>query len=622
MKRKAPRSWAEDILELDDIALKDLDPEGPNDEDSSVATSDGESAQAREHYVEVGKSKLRKPTETTLGLEYSGSRISRDDLMADSEDSFEDPFAAPEGERSGSEEIDIGTEVVDSKVGLLRNADKNEEIGKDKALGENNQEVLHGFVSKGNKKSSWNSLGKENHRSLGNKEGDDESFRSFESLESERKDQYQANGTSEVSENEEFDVLKGKDIDRKMEWLPSDQKRIANSPPEDSSQEKSDSGDEEDGGTGLESDTSMSSDEEVSDASSAFDTDTDTESTSPPMTDERATLRKMMAESQRSIAENLSKAAKSDIAKGRAIKQQRTTFDTLLSTRLRLQKALIAANTLPTASRDDTRDEEAVRAAENAALNLWSTIDSLRSSLYTGSEPQTFEPDASTSLLSLWTRMRSHETHFHAHRRTVLDKWSLKTAPPSSLSRSKLLPQSTQLPLSSVLDQQLSGSNMQKLLSRSRTPRSCAPVQASAAVAGKNNATAAAIEDPTIYDDADFYAQLLRELVDQRMATANQSDGLVAPISNGVNGIPGIKDRSLRIKKNVDTKASKGRKIRYTVHEKLQNFMAPEDRGSWGERQRDELFRGLLGRRVAVDEGGDEDDGIDKAEEGLRLFRS
>ena len=66
--------------------------------------------------------------------------------------------------------------------------------------------------------------------------------------------------------------------------------------------------------------------------------------------------------------------------------------------------------------------------------------------------------------------------------------------------------------------------------------------------------------------------------------------------------------------------------MRYTVHEKLQNFMAPDDRGSWGERQREELFAGLLGRRIRLDEGvereadneGDEGEGDEM--EGLRLF--
>lgn len=81
------------------------------------------------------------------------------------------------------------------------------------------------------------------------------------------------------------------------------------------------------------------------------------------------------------------------------------------------------------------------------------------------------------------------------------------------------------------------------------------------------------------------------------------------------------------MRKKVDTKASKGRKMRYTVHEKLQNFMASEDRGMWGERQRDELFGGLLGRRGALREDAvDVEDGDlgreDVEEEGLRLFRS
>ena len=107
----------------------------------------------------------------------------------------------------------------------------------------------------------------------------------------------------------------------------------------------------------------------------------------------------------------------------------------------------------------------------------------------------------------------------------------------------------------------------------------------------------------------------------------------------GVNGGLPIHMRDMRdfkVKKVVDTKASKGRKMRYTVHEKLQNFMAAEDRGGWGERQRGELFASLLGRRVVLGEGegddaeegrgdkemdGDVDgNGDGKEEGGLRLF--
>lgn len=98
--------------------------------------------------------------------------------------------------------------------------------------------------------------------------------------------------------------------------------------------------------------------------------------------------------------------------------------------------------------------------------------------------------------------------------------------------------------------------------------------------------------------------------------------------------IPALPSRRVfKVKKQVDTKASKGRKMRYTVHEKLQNFMAPEDRGSWGERQRGELFSSLLGRKMLLAEeevevgdarsGSEVDgemDGIEGGEGGLRLF--
>ena len=52
-----------------------------------------------------------------------------------------------------------------------------------------------------------------------------------------------------------------------------------------------------------------------------------------------------------------------------------------------------------------------------------------------------------------------------------------------------------------------------------------------------------------------------------------------------------------RHRPNVDTKASKGRKMRYTVHEKLRDFMVRDDRSTWGEKQVTELFGGLLGVR-------------------------
>ena len=75
--------------------------------------------------------------------------------------------------------------------------------------------------------------------------------------------------------------------------------------------------------------------------------------------------------------------------------------------------------------------------------------------------------------------------------------------------------------------------------------------------------------DAEIFDDQDFYNQLVRELIDRR--AANVAD----PIELARKSIEMNRLRAKTSKKKVDTKASKGRKIRYNVHKPLVNFMAP-----------------------------------------------
>lgn len=67
-------------------------------------------------------------------------------------------------------------------------------------------------------------------------------------------------------------------------------------------------------------------------------------------------------------------------------------------------------------------------------------------------------------------------------------------------------------------------------------------------------------EDTGTYDDVEFYHQLLREFVE---ASGNQYSS-------------SYKRKSKR--KKVDTKANKGKKIRYEIHAKLENYMVPSRR--------------------------------------------
>ncbi|KAF9819074.1 hypothetical protein SFRURICE_000739 [Spodoptera frugiperda] len=94
---------------------------------------------------------------------------------------------------------------------------------------------------------------------------------------------------------------------------------------------------------------------------------------------------------------------------------------------------------------------------------------------------------------------------------------------------------------------------------------------------------------PEIFDDSDFYHQLLRELIECK--SADISD----PVQLSRQWIALQQMRS-KMKRKVDTKASKGRKIKYVVHNQLVNFMAPEKSMSWTDESKNELYSSLFGK--------------------------
>lgn len=93
-----------------------------------------------------------------------------------------------------------------------------------------------------------------------------------------------------------------------------------------------------------------------------------------------------------------------------------------------------------------------------------------------------------------------------------------------------------------------------------------------------------------IYDDDDFYHQLLRELIEHK--SADISD----PIQLSRQWIALQQMRS-KMKRKIDTRATKGRRIRYVVHSKLVNFMAPQKSNEWTEDSKNELFASLFGKQ-------------------------
>ncbi|KAK5008069.1 hypothetical protein LTR28_004473, partial [Elasticomyces elasticus] len=275
----------------------------------------------------------------------------------------------------------------------------------------------------------------------------------------------------------------------------------------------------------------------------------------------KAEAKMILTSGQTSTVASLSQAMKEDAAKGRAIKQQRATFDSLLNTRIKLQKAMVAANTLPAITSSNAPiPEAAIRAAETAAFNLWSSVTALREALLgaqtkAGSKRKRSTPDFTpdTPSADLWSHVKTQEAESQPRRNASLNHWSARTRTATVLSQrgGRLNNTGAQPTLVDVLQETLSPSNAARLLKRTQTPRSCAPHQLAT--------RASASSDQRIYDDADFYGLLLKELLERRSAELATSSHFNTPFD-----IDFTTRRAPKTKKDVDTKASKGRRIRYT----------------------------------------------------------
>ncbi|XP_043277774.1 protein AATF [Venturia canescens] len=101
--------------------------------------------------------------------------------------------------------------------------------------------------------------------------------------------------------------------------------------------------------------------------------------------------------------------------------------------------------------------------------------------------------------------------------------------------------------------------------------------------------------DSEIYDDDDFYHQLLRELIEYK------SSDVTDPVQLSKQWIA-LQNMRSKMKRKIDTRATKGRRLRYDVHSKLVNFMAPiNSNDNWSDLAKNELYNSLFGKIKSTD---------------------
>ncbi|MFH4973395.1 hypothetical protein AB6A40_000104 [Gnathostoma spinigerum] len=98
------------------------------------------------------------------------------------------------------------------------------------------------------------------------------------------------------------------------------------------------------------------------------------------------------------------------------------------------------------------------------------------------------------------------------------------------------------------------------------------------------------LQDVEIFDDDDFYQQLLKDLIDNKAQNVNDP----IEMSRQWLAVQNLRQKRTK-KKKVDTKASKGRKIRYVAIPKLLNFQpSMPDSIKWSHETRNQLFSSLF----------------------------
>ncbi|TQV97739.1 hypothetical protein V2A60_006530 [Cordyceps javanica] len=550
-----PTGRAKLFEKYDEHIEKDYDPETEHVVASGSDQGSDEENAGTEHYVNVGKSKLRQRGENSLGPRYRGSKVSRRALEHDSSDEEDED----DDEDEDHEEY-ADPENADLEVDTANASDS--EISSDDALRESDNEKLRKFVFRG----SSNPKKSRNKRATA-------------------ADYMSNSDTDDAANGEELDSDEDEDESQDEDDISDGLEALIDGEAEETDDDDENEDDEDEADDDVEDEDEDEDEDEAEDGDAD---DADVAAAKPAMN---------------------GRTPNADIEKGVAIQKQRKLYDGLLNLRIRLQKALIAANTFSALEEEHEKDDtitQSYTTAEATALNLLNTISNLRENCgapVAAGAKRKRDYEVSAASTEIWEQLQEEDRRALKFREKCLEKWSRKVqsvnvaAPKGLSSRNKTL-------VGSLHDQLNNPEN--RLAKRTRVPRSCAPVQHAKKIA----------EDESVFDDADFYQLLLKELVEQRTVDSS---------SNQTSAVPSVvltASRENRTRKVVDRKASKGRKMRFTVHEKLQNFMAPEDRRQWEQTAIDRFFGTLFGRKLELneDEADEDEDMNDIADADFRLF--
>ncbi|KAK9154753.1 hypothetical protein Sjap_002233 [Stephania japonica] len=287
---------------------------------------------------------------------------------------------------------------------------------------------------------------------------------------------------------------------------------------------------------------------------------------------------------EQDILKNLKRNKDEDVLKGQSVKNQKALWDKSLEVRILLQKVFSSSNKLPQEPLRSSfcdSDETVQKAYSDLITSSQQTLESLVElqealleknpsilQVANGIKKRSRESEELDSIdckdNEEWLQIQQLHSRIAPFRDNSIDKWQRKTQVTTGATGFKGKFQA----LNQNISQQVSAymRDPSRMINRMQLRRSTVGVLGDAPDMSGCTKEEGAIDDgdPELLDDSEFYQQFLKEFLESFDPTSSET------------AFYALKRLQTKKRKIVDRRASKSRKIRYNVHEKIVNFMAPE----------------------------------------------
>ncbi|CAI8591756.1 unnamed protein product [Vicia faba] len=284
-------------------------------------------------------------------------------------------------------------------------------------------------------------------------------------------------------------------------------------------------------------------------------------------------------ERELNILKNLKHHKDTDLLKGQAVKSQKALWYKILELRFLLQKPFSSSNRLPEESVKASfcESDETVRVAyADLITSSKETLDSILelqealiaknpsvTQAVNGSEKSSKEvSNVLEDNDQEWSQISRMHNSIASFRDKSINKWQRITQVTTGVAAIK-----GKHAFNQDISNQVAGymRDPSRMVKQMQLRKSAVNVFGSVSKISDSTTEAEtqADGDPELLDDSEFYQQLLKEFFETVDPTSSEK------------AFYALKRMQTKKRKIVDRRASKSRKIRYNVHEKIVNFMAP-----------------------------------------------